>query len=46
MNYSIEFDLYTDIALIMYVFYAKILFLKVWCKIVKSRDAQGTITNK
>ena len=41
------FDLYIDIVLIVYMFYAKILFFKGWYeKIVKRGDAQGGKTNK
>ena len=46
MNYLTEFDLDIKIVLIVYMFFAKILFLKVENKIVKSRDAQRGITNK
>ena len=44
----IESDLYIDTVIILYIFCAKIIFLKDWCeKIVKKRwETQGSVTNK
>ena len=46
MNYFIEFDLYIDIVLTAYIFWAKIFSLS-WCeKIVKKEDAYEGTANK
>ena len=51
MKYSREFDLYVDIVIIVYKFFAKILFffflfLRPMGEDRQNRDGQGDITNK
>ena len=47
MNYFTEFDLYVDIVFFVNMLCVKIYFFQGSCeKMVKSKDAQGSMTNR